>query len=287
MAHSALQPTPILMNNEVIRIYAGFRDGEGVGRVGFVDVSAANPSNVIRVSDKPCLDIGVPGAFDDNGVIPSAVVRHEDKLYLYYAGYHLCNKVRFTVFGGLAVSSDGGTSFTRYSRVPVFERTDTELLFRVPHSVLLEGNKWKFWYGGGDHFITEGNKSLPVYDIRYVESENNFSIPLTSQIILTNQNDDEHRVARPYVVKQQNLYHMFICVGTKSKGYRLGYAQSTDGLSWRRNDQELNLDVSEEGWDSEMMAYPSVVVAEQGTYLFYNGNDYGKNGFGYAVLEKW
>lgn len=282
--NSALQPTPILLNENCIRIYVGLRDAEGISRVGFVDVSAKDPVQILQVSDAPCLDIGRPGAFDDNGVVPSALIKIEGKFYMFYAGYHLSNKIRFSVFSGLAVSDDG-VLFKRVQEVPVFERTDAHLLFRVPHSVIFENGQFKFWYGGGRSFITHNNYTLPVYDIYYCESLKLTEIPKESRRVLTFSSEDEYRVARPFVVKEANLYKMFFCSSTKTKGYRLAYAESRDGIHWDRNDKKLNLDVSSTGWDSQMRGYPGYIKTSYGTYLFYNGNDYGKEGFGVAILE--
>jgi hypothetical protein len=64
--------------------------------------------------------------------------------------------------------------------------------------------------------------------------------------------------------------------------YRLAYARSKDGVVWERDDAALGLERSASGWDSQMIAYPAVVEARGRTYLFYNGNDYGREGFGYA-----
>lgn len=285
--HSALQPTPLRWSPDVIRLYLGFRDAAGVGRVGFVDVDAKNPSRVLQVSQSPVLDIGEAGAFDDNGVVPSAVIAHQGRIYLHYAGYQLGVKIRFTVLGGLAISDDGGDSFRRVRPVPALERTPDEMFFRVAHTVRAEDGVWKVWYGGGSEWRTEAKKSLPVYDIRYLESADGLSFPGKGRVVMANGNADEHRVARPYVIRHGGVYKMFYSVGTVSKGYRLGYAESTDGLSWRRRDAELGLDVSAVGWDSQMMAYSSVVENGGRFYLFYNGNDYGATGVGYAELECW
>ena len=72
MDNSALQPTPLVMG-DTIRVFAGMRDKDGVSRVGYVDVDGNNPSNIIKVKETPCLDIGEPGCFDDNGVVPCAL----------------------------------------------------------------------------------------------------------------------------------------------------------------------------------------------------------------------
>jgi len=285
--HSALQPTPILISDNVIRVYVGFRDENGVSRVGFVDVNANNPSVVLKVSEKPVLDIGNPGTFDENGVVPCAIVKRRGKLYLYYAGYQLGQKVRFYVFGGLAISEDGGDFFSRYSNVPIIDRSDEALLFRVIHSIIFENGVWRIWYGAGSEFIQGTTKTLPVYDVRYLESEDGINISKKGRSCINVKGGDEHRVGRPYVIKDGQTHRMFYGVGTQSKGYRLGYAESKDGLSWMRKDEDVGIDISKSGWDSEMIAYPSVVKHAEKTYMFYNGNDYGKTGFGYAVLEKW
>jgi len=283
--HSALQPTPFVLNKGQLRIYAGFRDNGGVSRIGFVDVDLDDPSRILNVSSSPVLDIGQPGTFDDNGVVPAAIVRRNRSLYLYYAGYHLEHRIRFTVFGGLAISEDGGNSFHRYSKAPILDRTDKELFFRVVHSVLFEDGVWKIWYGAGSEWIAGHKKQLPVYDIRYLESPDGINFGDEGQICIKMKDKDEHRVGRPYVVKDDGTYKMFYSVGTKSKRYRLGYAESNDGVNWERKDGDTGLDVSSSGWDSEMVAYPSVVQHKQRTYLFYNGNNMGQTGFGYAVLE--
>lgn len=285
--HSALQPTPIILDNKILRVYVGFRDDEGISRAGFVDLDVNNPSRVLYVSKEPALTIGEDGAFDDNGVVPCAIIRRGDKLYLYYAGYQLVKKVKFLVFGGLAISDDGGFSFKRYSKVPIVDRTDDELYFKAIHSLIFENGIWRAWYGGGSRFIKEGDSVLPSYNVRYFESSDGINFPKKGKVVLDFIYEDEYRIGRPYVMKDGDMYRMFYGYATKSKGYRLDYAESKDGINWVRNDQEIGIEVSENGWDSKMVAYPAVVKWKDKVYMFYNGNDMGKDGFGYAVLEEW
>ena len=77
---------------------------------------------------------------------------------------------------------------------------------------------------------------------------------------------------------------MFYGFGSGKKPYQLGYAESNDGENWSRQDSKLGLHLSTTGWDSEMMAYPCVIKVGDRTFMFYNGNDYGRYGFGYAEL---
>jgi hypothetical protein len=284
MNNSALQPTPIVIG-DVIRIFVGFRDAKGVGRVGYVDVDAENPSQIIKVQETPCLDIGGPGCFDDNGVVPCAVTQVGEKLYLFYAGYNIGYHVRMTIFSGLAISDDQGENFRRVSNVPVMERTHNETLFRVIHTALYDNGEWKMYYGAGNKFIQGKNKTLPVYEIELLQTKQISDMRRDGTILLKNEGD-EYRIGRPYVIKDGGIYKMFFCKGTEKITYRLAYAESPDGISWERKDDKLNLALSEEGWDSEMMAYPAFVKYKDKAYLFYNGNNYGYEGFGYAELMK-
>lgn len=284
--HSALQPTPFIRNSD-IRVFVGMRDDDGVSRVGFVDVSAADPARVLRVSEKPVLDVGQAGAFDESGVVPCAVVEHQGELHLFYAGYQLGRKVKFYVFGGLAVSRDGGETFERLSRVPICDRTDSELFFRVIHTMMLDGGRWRAWYGGGDSFDTdEEGHQYPRYNIRHAFSRDGVQLETDYQVCV-DMRGGEYRVGRPYVITQGGLYRMFYGAGTKHEGYRLAYAESVDGINWTRRDEDIGIEVSPSGWDSRMQAYPAVVQSGQRTFMFYNGNDYGREGFGYAELESW
>jgi predicted GH43/DUF377 family glycosyl hydrolase len=263
-----------------------FRDAAGVGRVGFVDVNGDNPSEVLAVSGDPVLDIGSPGAFDENGVVPCAVLEFDGKLRLYYAGYQLGQKVKFYAYSGLAISSDGGASFERFSLVPICDRTGDEMFFRAIHSIMLENGRWRIWYGGGSKFVTEGGKQLPFYNIRYTESEDGISLNRDYRVCV-DVRGDEYRVGRPNVIQHGGLYKMFYSAGTPSTGYRLAYAESSDGIDWVRKDDKIGIDVSSSGWDAKMQAYPSVVFHKKRVYMFYNGNNYGEEGFGYAELEEW
>lgn len=286
--NSALQPTPVVMDAKVIRIFVGMRDEEGRSRVGFVDVDANNPKHIIRVSERPALDLGTIGAFDENGVVPCAIVKRENEIWLYYAGYQLGQQVRFYVFSGLAISRDGGETFTRYQRVPICDRTDKELYFRVVHTIFYENDVWRIWYGAGDEYdIRDDGYQLPKYNIRYTESDDGIKFNERSVVAVDTSGEEEYRIGRPYVIKRESKYLMFYAADSKRSGYRLAYAESPNGIIWTRKDEAVGIGVSESGWDSEMMSYPSVVTTEAGTFLFYNGNNYGRSGFGYAVLEQW
>ncbi len=279
-------PTPIRLDEELIRVFIQCRDEGNVGRVGYVDVLATDPLSVQAVSDGPVLDIGEPGTFDDNGVFQTSVIEVGDsRLYMYYVGFELSHHIRYRLLTGLAVSTDNGRSFSRIKRTPILERSDDELYFRCGPHVAEENGRYRMWYIAGSHWTDLNGKSMPVYDLRYMESENGIDWPARGTLSLAVSDPDEHGFGRPYVLHEDGKYKLFFSVRKRSLGnYRLGYAESDDGLHWERMDARLNLDVSPAGWDSEAVAYSAVVHAAGQTYLFYNGNDFGGTGFGVARL---
>lgn len=282
--NSALQPTAVAITEDLIRVFVGVRDEKGVSRIFRVDLNAHNPKEVLDFSKSPVLDVGNPGCFDENGVVPCAVVEVNGKLRLYYAGYMCPERVRFIAFSGLAESIDGGISFCRVSSTPVLERSNSEPLFRAIHSILYEDGRFRVWYGAGDRFAHGRYKTLPIYNIRYMESTDGLVFPAEGAVIVDTAGS-EHRVGRPCIKKvRENLYLMFFGYGSELAPYQLGLAHSPDGKNWIRADSELGLGLSESGWDNEMMAYPNIVDTKSGTYLFYNGNEYGRYGFGMAKL---
>jgi sucrose-6-phosphate hydrolase SacC (GH32 family) len=258
------------------------RDAEGRGSVGFVDLDPHDPSRVLRVSERPALAPAAAGSFAADGVVPTAVVRDGDLLRLYYAGYRRREDVRFQAFCGLAFSDDDGETFRARSDDPVLPPSREGRLFRAIHSIRKEDGRWRAWYGAGSHFRQGETKTLPVYDIRHIESPDGIAFPDEGTVCIPVRGE-EHRVGRPWVLPSANGYEMYFGAGTEREPYRLAYATSDDGIHWRRDDAILRLGPSQAGWDSEMIAYPAVVSVAGRTYLFYNGNGYGRDGFGYAI----
>jgi len=281
MNNSVLTPQPFLLDEETIRVYASFRDASGVGRIGYIDVAARDPSCVVRISSKPVLDIGDNGCFDDNGMLLGDVLRVDDKIFMYYVAFQLTPKVKFLAFSGLAVSSDGGESFCRVQRTPVMDRSDEGLFGRCIHTVLREGGLFKTWYSVIHGWYNLDGVAYPAYDIRYAESDDGVVFPCKGVSSLT-CNSNEYRIGRPKVRRTANEYEMRYTSDTYSKVYSSGYATSPDGIHWERKDEQSKLAISDSGWDNEMACYPVVVETKFGVYMFYDGNGMGKTGFGYA-----
>lgn len=283
----AMLPTPIHMHDR-LRVYVTCRDPNGVGRIGYVDLDPDDPTHVLRYSPSPVFDIGAPGAFDDNGVAASSVIRLPDsRLLMYYVGFELCHHIRYRLLAGLAISEDGGDTFHRASRVPILERSDEERHFRCGPFVQHDGDRFQMWYVAGSEWTQVGDKALPVYDIRYIESPDGLHWPMKGQSILRITEPNEHGFGRPWLHRRAPLApSLHFSVRRRSTGqYRLALATISDNGTWERHDDELNLGVSEFGFDDRAIMYSALVECSGRTYCFYNGNDFGRAGFGVALLS--
>ncbi|NHQ73926.1 hypothetical protein HAT86_05520 [Roseovarius gahaiensis] len=284
----AMLPTPYVRSKGEVRIFLGFCDKNMIGRVGYVDVDPSNPSKIKDISTRPLLDIGRPGTFDDNGVVPISIINQDNKLHLYYIGFQLGVRVPYYMFCGLAISTDDGESFVRVTQVPILERNDEELFARCGCHVIREKNLWRMWYVGSiaEGWTLKGQKKVPLYTVRHVTSTDGITWqPEVGQPCITFESDDEHGFGRPFVRRTNDGYEMFLSVRTYSRGYYIARATSNDGLNWEREKNELEIvGISEAGWANENTSYAHTLTVGSDEFLFFNGNGCGKTGFGYA---KW
>ena len=274
-----LTPTPFLKDKSTIRVYGGLRDAEGASRIGYVDIDANDPTKVLKVSDKPVLDLGNDGMFDDNGVILGDVVRASDgSIRMYYVGFQLPAKAKFLAFTGVAISHDGGDTFKRHQEKPILDRAPNGHFFNAIHTALYENGKWKFWCGAGSKWQKLGDNIYPSYSTWYAESENGLdAIEVIAECLVPEGR--EYRIGRPRVIKLNGQYHMFFTSDTLDKEYRGGVAISEDGIKWRRTKINYPVTVGN-GWESEMACYFAPFVVDNNLYACYNGNGMGRTGFG-------
>lgn len=283
-ADSALTPTPIALRDGEIRVYSGFRDSEGVSRIGYVDVSASDPQKVVRVSRVPALDRGRDGCFDDNGVILGDVVQVDGKLRMYYVGFQMVKRAKFLAFSGAAESVDGGETFHRLSEAPIMDRASGATTIRAIHSASQANGRWRVWYAVGDGWEFIGGRPFPQYNIWTTTSVDGLTFDEPGVLCVDNEGE-EYRIGRPSVYRRGGGYLMFYTKGTKAgTDYFPGVAFSQDGIRWERRDADLGLALSPDGFDSRHLCYPRLVEAGGRTVCFYNGNNMGKEGFGVAEL---
>lgn len=265
---------------EGYRVYFSSRDTRGRAQIGFFE-TGSKFEGVTRVSERPVIELGPLGAFDDSGVTTSWIVNHDGLKYHYYSGWSLGVSVPFYFFVGLAISEDGGETYRRVSPSPILERNEIDPYLTASPCVLVEDGRWRMWYVSGTSWEMKDERPQHRYHIKYAESRDGIEWKREDIVSIDYKSEDEYAISRPCVVKDGDLYRMWYA--SRGDSYRIGYAESKDGLTWTRKDHESGIDISESGWDSEMLAYPYVFAHEGEYYMLYNGNDYGKTGIGVAV----
>jgi len=286
-----------LVFDDFIRIYFSCRppadeNGQYVSRSAFVDLDRSDPTKVLRVSDHPILELGALGTFDEFGTYPVSVMRDGDEVLAYYGGWTRCESVPFNVGIGLAVSRDGGESFTKAGPGPILPYSPDEPFILSGPKIRRFGQKWYLWYIAGKRWILAEGKREPIYRIRMATSRDGREWEKVNRDLIEDRLGEDEAQASPDVFSFRGRYHMFFCYREGSgyrldrdRSYRIGYASSPDLLHWTRDDAAAGLDVSPSGWDSQMVAYPHVLQDRGRLWLFYLGNQVGREGFGVARME--
>ena len=279
-------PTPIFLENNKLRIYFSSRNKNNISSIFFLDLLLDGYSyRILRVEAKPVLKPGKSGFFDDCGVTPSCVIKINGCYYLYYTGWNKQVTIPFQTYCGVAKLSDNLESADKLYLTPILDRSNEE-----PFSVgacfvsfSQEKNQYLMWYESCTGYEEISSSHNFNFSINCASSSDGFNWNRENIKCLEPQRE-ENIVARPFVLNEDNLYKMWFC--NKADGqYSISYAESLDGQFWSRRDNSLGLNVSQTGWDSDQVCYPYIFKHREKKYMLYNGNGYGKTGFGIAVLE--
>ena len=288
MKSHAMLPTVVHLSDNLFRVYFSGRDIKNRSLIGYTNIKIIGDQiKLINYSEKPVLNLGERGCFDDNGVTPSCIIKNNDGWYMYYIGWNSgSTTTRMGLIAGLAIGKNNGEIFKRYSRAPILERTDREPFGIMTAPFVLFSNKkklWEMWYVSCEGWRT---KDLPTYNIKYASSKDGIDWTRNAKICIDFIDKNETALARPCVLFEDEIYKMWFSYKDPKIGYRIGYAESFDGVNWKRFKKHIGLDVGKRGdWDSEMIEYSYVFNHNGIKFMFYNGNGYGQNGAGYAVFK--
>ena len=290
------QAPATLVFDKFVRVYFSCRppadaNGQYVSYSAYVDLDRANLFRVLNVSEKPILNLGGLGEFDEFGTYPVSVIRNGQEIRAYYAGWTRCESVPFNVAIGAATSSDEGKTFTKLGNGPILSYSPDEPFVLSGPKIRKFNNTWYLWYIAGRKWKIVDGRAEPVYKIRMATSDDGISWEKVNKDLIESRIEGDEAQASPDVFYANGKYHMFFCYRFsihyrgKENGYRIGYASSVNLIDWVRDDSKAGIDVSEQGWDSEMISYPHIFELDEKTYLAYLGNGVGREGFGLAVLD--
>jgi len=287
MVSHASVPTPEYICDDLFRIYFSPRDEKNRSYVGYVVIDISRPQDILEISETPVLAPGVLGAFDDSGAMCSWLLCRNRQRILYYSGWTLGVTVPWGTAIGVAYSNlSDPPLFDRPFAGPIIGRSIFDPFFAAGPFVLVDASAWRMWYLSGTGWKDGQKTRLPRYNLRYAESVDGIHWQPTEGACIDHSYPGEVAIARPCVIKDPEAYKMWFCYRGDDFGYRIGYAESPDGLIWKRLDHQVGLELSKDGWDSEMTAYPAVFDHKGVRYMLYCGNNYGATGFGLAVMQR-
>lgn len=294
--HEFAQSPQTVVYDDFIRIYFSTREkdknGKYLSHVAFVDMN--KQFEVIEVSKKTVIKLGKLGTFDEHGIFPINLLREDDKILAYTTGWTRRVSVSVDAGIGYAISYDNGLTFEKLGDGPILGASLNEPFLVGDAFVKKYNDTYHMWYIHGTKWVTDNisNNFERVYKIAHAISHDGISWDKEGKNIIEDKLNIDECQALPTVVKANNMYHMFFSYRDANgfrddheKSYKIGYAFSLDLLSWERDDKKFKLEIINEEWDSEMQCYPHVFEMDNEFYLLYNGNKFGRFGFGLLKLE--
>lgn len=277
----ASNPLPIPLKGNIFRVFYSGRNKNNKSSVGFVDIDIID-KKIINYPSTPLIKYGKPNSFYSHGISIGNLYEGLSKnKYILFMAWQIQNNEhwrgdigRLELIGNDKLILDPKKAFMSSDKV---DPVSLSYPFVIFHDSI-----YKMWYGSTVNWSSKNGEMIHV--IKYATS-------------LDGENWDKKGLAIPYdigtaqafsrpsVIIDEKGYHMWYSYrdGTEKK-YRIGYSHSSNGINWTNKLDKVGIDVSNSGWDSEMLCYPFVFDHNGSRYMLYNGNNYGKDGFGLAKL---
>ena len=246
-----------------------------VSHISFVDLKNGEIDQLPR---KTVLSPGGIGAFDQHGVSPCCVIEVDGNLWLYYLGWNRGVDVPFRNSIGLAVWNEEKEIFEKMFEGPILDRNPIDPYSLSYPFVIHENGAFRMWYGSHLHWGKEDQNMQHV--IKHATSQDGIHWDRQGHICI-DVTEDDFAFSRPWLQIKEGKYEMYYCC--RGGSYRLAYASSLDGLSWQKHEDwqiQDNLPL----WAIEMQCYPALATWNGQRHLLFNGNNFGKTGFG--VIEE-
>ncbi|MBK8397937.1 MAG: hypothetical protein IPL26_22205 [Leptospiraceae bacterium] len=278
----AANPMSKHIRDDQFRIFFSCRDKENRSSVCFVDYDLAT-LKIIYEHSSPVIQYGKKDSFYSHGISIGNHYTMNGKLFVLFMGWQCPEDSHWRGDIGRfqLIENQAGELSPTFPFIGSDEEDPISLSYPW---VIYEEGIYKMWYGSTVSWDAGNGEMLHV--IKYATSNDGERWTKHGQV-LPHILGTAQAFSRPTVYKENEIYHMYFSYrGVPPMKYRIGYATSLDGIKWTLKNEEAGITVSESGWDSEMVCYPYVFDHKGERYMLYNGNGYGKTGFGLAVLEK-
>ena len=272
------------LDNEFLKVYLSGRDSKNRSYTSYVVLDIEKNFDLVEISEKPVLSPGKNGEFDDSGTMATWIFNTDDTSYLYYIGWNIGNNVPFRNSIGLATKAIKEKEFNKISNGPILDRSVFDPAFVASCCVLKVENEYFMWYLSSLGWYEKDKVLKSKYNIKLAKSYDLLNWSREGVTCIDFENKEEYAISRPSVIYEDGIFKMWYSV--KGENYKIGYAESSDGVIWNRHDNLVGIKTSNKGWDSEMIEYPHVLKIKSQKFMLFNGNNYGENGFGIAYYDE-
>jgi hypothetical protein len=282
LTHAA-NPLPVLIEGDVYRVFYSGRDINNKSSVGAVDIDIVK-CKVVKEHSEPFFEHGSEGSFYADGVSIGNCYETGGEKYMLFMGWQAPKAGHWRGdIGRLIVKSD--LTLALDSKTPFMGSDNVDpISLSYPWVLKNEENGYVMWYGSTSTWDAGNGEMLHVINSAesrdgHIWNREGLSIPY--------ELGRAQAFSRPSVVGNLKIgFEMWFSYRSGGgEKYRIGYAHSIDGKKWELALEDAGIDVSLDGWDSEMIEYPIVFDHKGQRYMLYNGNGYGKTGFGLARLR--
>lgn len=273
------------INDDVLEVYFTSRDHSNKSYLFSATFSISNNFSLLDFKKSPLLSPGDLGEFDEYGVMGCQSININNNKFLYYIGWNLGTSVPFRNSIGLAEFKNN--NWIKKFSGPILDRSIYDACFVASSNVIKIDNQFIMYYLSCDSWNLINDKIIHKYNIKIATSENGINWNRDGKIAIDYQTPYEYAFSTPRVIKENKIYKMWYSYRASEHNtfYKIGYAESYNGFDWNRKDNLQTLDTSLTGWDSDMVCYPFIFNIGNTMYMLYNGNQYGKTGFGLAYTN--
>jgi hypothetical protein len=282
LSHAA-NPLAVPLAGAVYRVYFSGRDAAQRSSVGYLDLNVE--SGVVEyVHDRPVFEHGPADSFYSHGVSIGNCYEQGGRRYILFMGWqcppgeHWRGEVgRLVVAGEGVLQLDPAQPYMRLD-------SDDPVSLSYPWVMGDAATGYRMWYGSTRSWDTGHGEMLHVINGAVSRDGEQWH---KSGLAVPFELGRAQAFSRPSVIGgPQSGYHMWFSYrGAPGVSYRIGYACSADGEHWQLALDKAGIEPSQSGWDAEMIEYPFVFQHRGKWLMLYNGNDYGRTGFGMAFGE--
>ena len=269
--HYAQMPIPVIESNKLI-VYFTSRDEINQSIPMNVEM-VVSPNILVGSANSVPLEFGKDGSFDDSGIMLSSIIDGELGQMIYYIGWNRSSNVPYRLSIGLATRTHYSDQFTKFSQGPIIDRSPSNPYFVTTPDITRIDGKYRMLLSSGTDWILHNERKESIYSLVSATSDDGINWDHFKHV---NKSDSNLCVARPFRFGSHTYFSERSAFGFREKGF--GYRiRATRNLE-EPIQQNCEL-VWNSGGDDRDRAYASVIEFSRQRYIFYNGEQFGKNGF--------